>query len=455
MNSHRRRGSVEHVQGGPRQPTGGVDQSRANALAAAEHCVAHGIGKGLDGGVLRQQAIDDRVDSFGIVHGRTSCSKLLRMDTENGGLTPLARAEALSSKIAAAAEEIDANRALPTPLADEMKRNGLFRLLVPRSVGGEEMDWLDYLDVVRTVAYADGSTGWCFNQGTVFATTSCRAPLELAAEVWGDPQTVVANGPPQGSHRGQRGRWRLPLDGPLDVLERLPARQLASRRVRWSRPPTPVAPAAPGRCRIPGCVAGQRLARPPVASASGSRTCSSLPVTPWRLNVPAREPGPIYVIPQTLLFACGFGCVALGVSRAGLDSTVELCSDKRPRFGSRPLCEDPVIQRQVGLAEAKWRAAKALLYDSVGGCLAGCKSDRRDHHGTTHRLAYGRYTRHSPVGGSGRHRLQPKRLDVHLCRSGRSSAVSRTSTSSRSRSKAGTRTTRRPASSSWVSNPTA
>ena len=295
------------------------------------------------------------------------------MDTENGGLTPLARAEALSSKIAAAAEEIDANRALPTPLADEMKRNGLFRLLVPRSVGGEEMDWLDYLDVVRTVAYADGSTGWCFNQATVFATTSCRAPLELAAEVWGDPQTVVANGPPQGAIEVKE------VDGGF----RLTGRWMFSsgcRHANW------LAAVSGGRGLPPRL---HLLPRDDVEfldvwQVSGLRGTGSFSFRveglfvpaghTMRLDVPPREPGPIYVIPQTLLFACGFGCVALGVSRAGLDSTVELCSDKRPRFGSRPLCEDPVIQRQVGMAEAKWRAAKALLYDSVGDVWRAVKA---------------------------------------------------------------------------------
>ena len=93
-----------------------------------------------------------------------------------------------------------------------------------------------------------------------------------------------------------------------------------------------------------------------------------------RADVPSREPGPIYAIPQGLLFACGFGCVALGVSRAGLDTTIELCSDKRPRFGTRPLCEDPVIQRQIGMAEAKWRAAKAMLFDAAGSVWRAVKA---------------------------------------------------------------------------------
>ena len=287
------------------------------------------------------------------------------MKSDNGGLTPLARAEALVPKITAAADEIDAERRLPSALSDAMKDAGLFRLLVPRSVGGEEMDWPEYLDVVRTIAYADGSAGWCFNQGAVFATTCCRAPEALAEEVWGDPRTVIGNGPPQGSidlehvKGGYRlsGRWMF---------------SSGCRHANW------IAAVSGGRGEPP------RLHLLPrddvdfldVWQVSGLRGTGSFSFRvsdffvpdahTMRLDVPPREPGPIYVIPQGLLFACGFGCVALGVSRAGLDATIELCSDKRPRFGSRPLAEDPVIQQQIGKAEARWQAAKALLFESAG-----------------------------------------------------------------------------------------
>ena len=286
------------------------------------------------------------------------------MKTYNGGLSPLARAESIAPKIAAAADEIDAGRELPTALADEMKSLGLFRLLLPRSVGGEEMNWPDYLDVVRTIAYADGSAGWCFNQGTVFATTCCRAPAALAQEVWSNPRTVVANGPPQGTVEAK------PVAGGL----RLTGRWMFSsgcRHANW------VAALVASRGEPPRLVLMPRedVAFIDVWQVKGLRGTGSFSFRAdgvfvpekrvMRLDVPPREPGPIYVIPQALLFACGFGCVALGVARAGLDATIELCSDKRPRFGSKPLCEDPVIQQQIGKAEARWRAAKALLQDAA------------------------------------------------------------------------------------------
>ena len=116
----------------------------------------------------------------------------------NGTDTPLARARAIAPAIEHSAEQIEDTRQLPKDVVEAMVGAGLFRLLVPKSLGGEEMDVLDYLDVVQAIAYADGSAGWCLNQGAVFATTSGRAPRPLAEEVWGNPNSVVANGPPQG-----------------------------------------------------------------------------------------------------------------------------------------------------------------------------------------------------------------------------------------------------------------
>jgi len=84
------------------------------------------------------------------------------------------------------------------------------------------------------------------------------------------------------------------------------------------------------------------------------------------LDVEPLETGALYVIPQHLLFACGFGCVALGVARAGLDATIELAAEKRPRFDGKTLAHDPLVQSQIGKAEATLRAAKALLHESMG-----------------------------------------------------------------------------------------
>ena len=86
----------------------------------------------------------------------------------------------LASRAAESADLIDEERRLPPELAAEMADEGLFRLLVPRSLGGVELGFTDYLRVVEIFARADGSVAWCVNQNNVFATDSVRMPVETA-----------------------------------------------------------------------------------------------------------------------------------------------------------------------------------------------------------------------------------------------------------------------------------
>lgn len=273
----------------------------------------------------------------------------------------LARAAALVPQIEALADRIDGERALPRELVEAMIDAGMFRLLTPRSLGGEELDWLRYLDVVRTVAEADGSVGWCLNQGAVFATTSARSPEPLAREVWGNPRTVVGNGPPeQARSERARGGWRLS------------GRWMFSsgcRHANW------IAALTTGDGVRLHLLPREAVRFVDVWQVQGLRGTGSFAFETDDLFVPERrvihdggrlrEAWPLYVVPQHLLFACGFGCVALGVARAGMNAALQLAGGKRPRFAKRPLSESAVVQQQVGHAEAIWRAAKALLHETV------------------------------------------------------------------------------------------
>ena len=86
----------------------------------------------------------------------------------------LMAARELAPRVAAAADRIDRERALPPELFMEIADKDFFRLLVPRSLGGGEIDYLEYLRIIHTFAEADGSTAWCINQNNVFATVSAK-----------------------------------------------------------------------------------------------------------------------------------------------------------------------------------------------------------------------------------------------------------------------------------------
>ena len=93
----------------------------------------------------------------------------------------------MARRAAEAADRIDEERRLPPGLAADMADEGLFRLLVPRALGGVELDFPGYLRIVETFARADGSTAWCVNQNNVFATDAVRMPVETAQEIWPIP----------------------------------------------------------------------------------------------------------------------------------------------------------------------------------------------------------------------------------------------------------------------------
>ena len=110
--------------------------------------------------------------------------------------SPLDAARKLAPLIRSSADEIDAARELPRPLFEALADAGLFHLAVPRAIGGGEIDFLTYVEVIEEIGKADASTGWIVNQGAIFATYAARMPRDVARAIWIDtPRSVVANTP--------------------------------------------------------------------------------------------------------------------------------------------------------------------------------------------------------------------------------------------------------------------
>ncbi len=287
-----------------------------------------------------------------------------KLETNLLDLRPLARAKALYDDIVAASDQIDQDREIPEELVDKLKNANMLRLLVPRSMGGDEMDWYEYLDIIQTIAHADGSVAWCVNQGCVFATNAGRGPAELAREIWGVPIGSCGNGPPIGasSHVVSGG---FSLSGKWIFSSGCRhANWLAALVTNASHPPRlHYLPKEDIELIDNWQVQGLR------GTGSFGFTCEDYFVPTrrvMRMDLPHVEPGPLYKVPQSLLFACGFGCVALGVARSGLDSVIDLSRTKKPQFVGKTLAQDPIIQSKIGQAEGLYGGARAFLYETVG-----------------------------------------------------------------------------------------
>jgi indole-3-acetate monooxygenase len=288
-------------------------------------------------------------------------------------VTPLAAARELAPQIRACAANIDLNRELPGPLFEALFDAGLYQMALPRSLGCLEIDLPSYIDVLEELGKADASTAWTVNQGGIFATLSSRMPHEEAKAIWIDtPRAVVANTPlatfkaiaEDGGFRvsgrggfssgSRHASWfaahaRL-FDGERPRLQ--PNGQPETRFLFVPREQVEIQ----DTWRVRG-LRGTSTHHFAIEDAfvPGRRTVGSDP--PW----PLVEDDALYRIPRTLLFASGDAAISLGVARASLDAFIDLAGAKTPRRLVGLLREQPMVQADVGLAEAQLRSGRALL----------------------------------------------------------------------------------------------
>jgi alkylation response protein AidB-like acyl-CoA dehydrogenase len=112
----------------------------------------------------------------------------------------LERARALAPTIAAGADEIERLRRLPDTLAAALHRAGMFRLLLPRSLGGTELEPASFVQVTETLSRVDASTAWVVCQTSGCSMTAAYLRPDVAREIFGgEPVGVLAWGPPAGS----------------------------------------------------------------------------------------------------------------------------------------------------------------------------------------------------------------------------------------------------------------
>jgi alkylation response protein AidB-like acyl-CoA dehydrogenase len=290
--------------------------------------------------------------------------------------TPLEAARKLAPMIRASAPETDALRELPRPLFEAMADAGLFWLGLPRSLGGFEMDLPSYIQVIEELGRADASTAWVTNQVSIFATYAARMEPAAARAIWIDtPRSVVANTP-------QASAQAIVVPGGYRVTGRQ-GFSTGCRHASWLAAHPTVT--EQGRPRLDDGQPEMRYCFVPRAQAQlldtwqvrGMRGTGTnhfavddvfVPEdrTVKSVTAPLVEAGPLYRLPRTLVFASGDAAVALGTARSCLDAFTELATTKTPRAMDALLRDQPMIQSDVGRAEARLRSGLAFLREAVG-----------------------------------------------------------------------------------------
>ncbi len=288
------------------------------------------------------------------------------------------RARALRELIESEADKIDENQGMTAPVVDALVESGLFRLLVPESLGGFEADPSTILDVCEELAYADGSVGWAFAQNTTVMGYLAYLDPELARPLAGLRAGAGMFGPMGVVHR-EGNQFRVSGHfqfgsgcGHADIMGG------AGMEMRDGE----MAPFEDGLPIIRAfIVPADRVAFKgnwDVMGLSGTGSFDyevpeQMVDAGMTFSIFAREAksgGSLYGLGPVPLGTISSVAWAIGVAERAMDEIVEIVKAGRMRMGSAPTREQQTFQRDFGYHAMALRSARLLAHDVYGGTVA-------------------------------------------------------------------------------------
>lgn len=290
--------------------------------------------------------------------------------------TLIATAQSLAPQIRACRDQIERDRCLPGSLVNAMAEAGLFRMYVPKSLGGLEIDLVTFLRVVEEVARIDGSVGWILATGATHGALGAYLREDVARAIYcHTPNAVVAGSvnakgkaiAVQGGYKVS-GYWAFGTgiqhstwvfgncivydgDTPRLGLDNMP-------EMRFMFFPT-------NQCEVHDTwhVSGLR------GTGSHDFTVTDLFVSEeWSLEAFTAQPyqsGTLYSCPLITFFAASIAAPPLGMARGAIDALVELACAKTPTGSQSLLRERPSVQADIARAEALVRSARVFLIECL------------------------------------------------------------------------------------------
>jgi indole-3-acetate monooxygenase len=273
--------------------------------------------------------------------------------------------KALAPSVAARAEEIERARRLPPDLVDELLAAGCFRMLVPRSHGGAQLDLPVHMQVLEELARADASVAWTVmigSEGPLLFRMLPRASFDALYAA--GPDVIMAGAskptgvatPVEGGYR-VTGQWAFAS---------------GCQHAHWflghcvvddgREPPVRMMVLRPSDVEIKDTwsVSGMCGTGSHDVVVNGAFVPDELSFVVFG-SEPAVDVPPLR-IPEVSRAAIQMASVAIGVARGALDEILALALGKTPTFTEEPLASNPLFQNQFGEAEAQLRVARMALH---------------------------------------------------------------------------------------------
>jgi alkylation response protein AidB-like acyl-CoA dehydrogenase len=281
----------------------------------------------------------------------------------------------LAPQLSARAIEFETAGRIPSDVIAMLKSIGIFRMLVPRSHGGLELDLPSALDIIATVARIDGSLGWTVMIGSGAAIFAPLLPRETYDDIYRSGPDIATAGStqPVGTAEATADGWRVNGRWPFasgclhaDFMIGIcvvtkDGKPLSQSAAEIGAPATLgfILPASDWQIEDSWHVAGLKGTGShhiaiQDAIVPATHTFDLVGGTPC-------QPGPLYdglqqVIP---LFQ---SAVAVGIAEAALDSIVAHANTGRQQLRAAvPMRDSETFQGELGKAAADVRAARAFF----------------------------------------------------------------------------------------------
>ncbi|TPQ36652.1 acyl-CoA dehydrogenase [Bradyrhizobium guangdongense] len=297
--------------------------------------------------------------------------------TQLPGFDLVERARAIAPLIADEADAIERTRRLTPAVVNALVDNGLYRALLPQSLGGAEAAPEMFMQMLEEIAKADASTAWCLGQNSVCAMTAAWLDMETAQEIFNTPPGILAWGAIAHEARAEAGGYRITARWEFAS---------GSRQASWLGAHVRIAEADGTPRKSADGAQEVRTILFPVTRATMHDVWDAIGLagtgtdaysvddlfiperfTALRDVTPAlREKGPLYKIGTGPSYSLGFAAVALGVARATLDAAIALAREKHQSLQAKAMRDNNAVQSLIARTEGNFRAARAYLYTTAG-----------------------------------------------------------------------------------------
>jgi len=292
----------------------------------------------------------------------------------------LERIQSIAPVVREHADASERDARLADPVVEAMKDAGLFRGLLPQSLGGFEVDPVTWFEAVEAAARIDGSFGWTMFINGSSGLGGQALSREDAETLMRNRDTVIAGavfpfGKAVATEGGYKvsGRWTY-ASGILHA-----SHVFGFAAIFDGDQPRMLMPGMPalGLMTTPATnVEIHRTWDVSGLSATGSNDFSMSDVfVPSAMGTVLGAPiapngyynAPVYRLPFMTLFGMPMAAVALGIAQHAIDSVLELAQTKVPAgVQGSSLRERPLFHLQLSEAIALVDSARAWLHQMVG-----------------------------------------------------------------------------------------